>query len=41
MRVSLSANLTEFAFTLNAELGVLITGGELPERVDAHFDSFR
>jgi phosphatidylserine/phosphatidylglycerophosphate/cardiolipin synthase-like enzyme len=29
-----SANLTEFAFTLNMELGVLIRGGPLPGRVE-------
>lgn len=28
-----SANLTEFAMTLNMELGVLVTGGRLPERM--------
>jgi phosphatidylserine/phosphatidylglycerophosphate/cardiolipin synthase-like enzyme len=33
-----SANLTEYAFTLNMELGVLITGGHLPERVARHFE---
>jgi phosphatidylserine/phosphatidylglycerophosphate/cardiolipin synthase-like enzyme len=33
-----SANLTEYAFTINAELGVLITGGMLPGRVEAQFD---
>lgn len=33
-----SANLTEYAFTLNMELGVLITGGELPQRVEERFD---
>jgi phosphatidylserine/phosphatidylglycerophosphate/cardiolipin synthase-like enzyme len=32
-----SANLTEYAFTLNIELGVLINGGPLPERVETHF----
>ncbi len=32
-----SANLTEYAFTINAELGVLITGGELPVRVESQF----
>jgi len=29
-----SANLTEYAFTLNMELGVLVRGGALPARVD-------
>jgi len=33
-----SANLTEYAFTLNMELGVLITGGALPRRVEGRFD---
>jgi phosphatidylserine/phosphatidylglycerophosphate/cardiolipin synthase-like enzyme len=33
-----SANLTEYAFTLNMELGLLITGGDLPAQVEAHFD---
>jgi phosphatidylserine/phosphatidylglycerophosphate/cardiolipin synthase-like enzyme len=34
-----SANLTEHAFTLNMELGVLIKGGLLPGRVDSYFDA--
>ncbi len=33
-----SANLTEYAFTINMELGVLITGGKLPRQVESHFD---
>lgn len=33
-----SANLTEYAFTVNMELGVLITGGPLPGQVEVHFD---
>lgn len=33
-----SANLTEYAFTLNMELGLLITGGSLPEQVENHFE---
>jgi phosphatidylserine/phosphatidylglycerophosphate/cardiolipin synthase-like enzyme len=33
-----SANLTEYAFTLNMELGLLISGGGLPSQVEAHFD---
>jgi phosphatidylserine/phosphatidylglycerophosphate/cardiolipin synthase-like enzyme len=33
-----SANLTEYAFTLNMELGLLITGGSLPLQVEDHFD---
>jgi cardiolipin synthase len=32
-----SANLTEFAFNLNMELGVLIKGGPLPGSVEHHF----
>jgi phosphatidylserine/phosphatidylglycerophosphate/cardiolipin synthase-like enzyme len=33
-----SANLTEYAFTLNMELGLLIAGGSLPVQVEDHFD---
>ena len=33
-----SANLTEYALSLNMELGVLIQGGELPDKVADHFD---
>ncbi len=33
-----SANLTEYAMTLNMELGVLIHGGELPSRIQQHFE---
>lgn len=33
-----SANLTEYAFTVNMELGVLISGGRLPRHVEKHFD---
>ena len=33
-----SANLTEYAFNVNMELGILITGGRLPGHVEAHFD---
>jgi phosphatidylserine/phosphatidylglycerophosphate/cardiolipin synthase-like enzyme len=33
-----SANLTEHAFTRNMELGILITGTELPGQVERHFD---
>jgi phosphatidylserine/phosphatidylglycerophosphate/cardiolipin synthase-like enzyme len=33
-----SANLTEYAFTINMELGVLVTGGKLPGQVQEHFD---
>ncbi len=34
-----SANLTEYAFTVNQELGVLITGGPLPAQVNEHFQA--
>lgn len=33
-----SANLTEHAFTINMELGLLVTGGRLPGQVEDHFD---
>lgn len=33
-----SANLTEYAFTINMELGLLVTGGNLPGRVESHFE---
>ena len=33
-----SANLTEYAFTINMELGLLVTGGKLPQQVEEHFD---
>jgi phosphatidylserine/phosphatidylglycerophosphate/cardiolipin synthase-like enzyme len=33
-----SANLTEYAFTLNMELGLLISGSNLPMQVEAQFD---
>lgn len=32
-----SANLTEYAFTVNMELGLLVTGGRLPAQVEQHF----
>lgn len=32
-----SANLTDYAFTINMELGTLVTGGPLPRQVDEHF----
>jgi phosphatidylserine/phosphatidylglycerophosphate/cardiolipin synthase-like enzyme len=32
-----SANLTEYAFTLNMELGLLVTGGKLPAQIERHF----
>jgi len=34
-----SANLTQNAFSLNIELGVLLRGGPLPGRVQSYFDS--
>ena len=34
-----SANLTEYALSVNIELGVLIKGGELPGRADAYWTS--
>ncbi len=33
-----SANFTEYAFTINMELGLLLTGGKLPGQVERHFD---
>lgn len=33
-----SANLTEYAFTTNMELGMMVTGGGLPDQVERHFD---
>jgi phosphatidylserine/phosphatidylglycerophosphate/cardiolipin synthase-like enzyme len=33
-----SANLTENAFTLNMELGVLVSGGSLPIQAEQHFE---
>jgi phosphatidylserine/phosphatidylglycerophosphate/cardiolipin synthase-like enzyme len=33
-----SANLTEYAFTINMELGLLVTGGSLPDQVERHFE---
>jgi len=33
-----SANLTKYAFSLNMELGVLITGGEAPRQIERFFD---
>lgn len=32
-----SANLTEYAMTLNMELGLLVHGGDLPHQVEHHF----
>lgn len=34
-----SANLTEFALTLNIELGLLVEGDDAPPRVQAHLES--
>jgi phosphatidylserine/phosphatidylglycerophosphate/cardiolipin synthase-like enzyme len=34
-----SANLTKYAFSLNMELGVLITGGQAPQRIERMFDN--
>ena len=33
-----SANLTEYAFTINMELSVLVMGEKLPAQVQEHFD---
>jgi phosphatidylserine/phosphatidylglycerophosphate/cardiolipin synthase-like enzyme len=33
-----SANLTEYAMTLNMEMGMLLRGGEWPSRVEQHFE---
>lgn len=33
-----SANLTQYAFSINMELGVLITGGTIPGHVEGNFD---
>ena len=33
-----SANLTEYAFTINMELGLLVTGGPHPTQVEEQFD---
>jgi phosphatidylserine/phosphatidylglycerophosphate/cardiolipin synthase-like enzyme len=33
-----SANLTDYGMNLNMEMGILLTGGELPEQVRCHFD---
>ncbi len=34
-----SANLTELAHWFNMELGLLVEGGDVPRRVQAHFDA--
>ena len=33
-----SANLTDYAFTINMELGLLVTGGKVPAQVERHFE---
>jgi len=33
-----SANLTEYAFTINMEFGVLVTGGHLPGQIEVQFE---
>ena len=33
-----SANLTKYAFSLNMELGVLITGGHVPQKIERMFE---
>jgi phosphatidylserine/phosphatidylglycerophosphate/cardiolipin synthase-like enzyme len=33
-----SANLTDYAMSLNMEMGILVFGGELPAQVQGHFD---
>jgi phosphatidylserine/phosphatidylglycerophosphate/cardiolipin synthase-like enzyme len=33
-----SANLTKYAFSVNMELGVLITGGKVPQRIERLFE---
>ena len=35
-----SANLTEYAMSINIELGLLLQSGELPRRVDRIFDDY-
>ena len=32
-----SANLTQYAMTLNMEMGILVHGGPLPSQVERHF----
>jgi hypothetical protein len=32
-----SANFTDYAFTINMELGLLVTGGKLSGQVEQHF----
>ena len=33
-----SANLTEYAFTISMELGLLVTGGRFPGQVELQFE---
>ncbi len=33
-----SANLTDYALTLNMELGIVIAGGEFPQKIQSHFE---
>lgn len=33
-----SANLTDYAFTINMELGLLVTGGDVPGQVERHLE---
>ena len=33
-----SANLTDYAMNLNMEMGILLTGGNLSEQAQCHFD---
>ena len=33
-----SANLTQQAFTINMELGMLVRGGTMPKRVEQQFE---
>ncbi len=33
-----SSNFTDYAFTINMELGLLMTGGDSPNRIERHFD---
>lgn len=35
-----SANLTEYAMSINIELGILVRGGELPGQVERIFDNY-
>jgi phosphatidylserine/phosphatidylglycerophosphate/cardiolipin synthase-like enzyme len=33
-----SANFTDYAFTINMELGLLVTGGKRPAEIEGHFE---